>query len=278
MKKLLFLVVLMLSLVGCSKNNKVSLEDILTSFYSLESVSESEYIKYNAYIKGNILTVSCESKDYPSSNATIEFIYEDSLLFADIDTDNFMEGTMGQYVAEAVSVLQGNKEGEISKTLNSQESDGYTVKNEGIEVKLVDDKIIKMKIDVNKKIKLLDFSNRYITKQDLEDSIEYIRNGSNQENIGNISLSTSKSSYYGTYRYEILISEEEKLTDNAYKSLLSVLEVMFDDEKIKEYFENNYSSITEGNKKFDGFSVEINSEDEKGILKVTVIGIEMPEM
>ena len=279
-----------LCISGCgTESNKFALEDIETSFHSLESVKDDIVIKCNTEIKNNILVVSCKSESYPESNTSIECIYEDGILSFDINSDDLMGGLMGQRIAEAVSVLQGNKEGDISKTINSEESDSYSVDNEGIEIKLLDTGKIETKIDVNKKIKLIDFSNRYITKEDLIEDASSIKTASTYRTIGYISLMTSSSPYYGTNIYRIEITEEEKLTDNSYKSLLSVLEVIFDGEKVENYlgevfdgekvlnyFIQNYSGINEGNKIFDGVEIEIDSESK--MLKVKIKEIDLPTL
>ncbi len=54
------------------------------------------------------------------------------------------------------------------------------------------------------------------------------------------------------------VAETEELTSCSYKSVLSVLEVMFDNKEVADYFKSRYSSFSEGNKEFDGFKVEIN--------------------
>ena len=42
----------------------------------------------------------------------------------------------------------------------------------------------------------------------------------------------------------VVIAERNNLTDCAYKSIISVLEVMFNSEKVTKYFKENY--IAEG--------------------------------
>ena len=56
----------------------------------------------------------------------------------------------------------------------------------------------------------------------------------------------------------MLVAEKYDLTDNTYKSILSIIEVMFDSNNASDYFKSNYSGISIGNKEFSGFKVEIN--------------------
>lgn len=264
-------------ITGCgTENNKTTLEEIEVSFNSLQDVKNVTYAEFDTEVKDNMLVITSKSETYPDTNTKVEYTLKDGILTSTINSDNVMQGMMCGWVTEAVSVLQGNEEGEISKTINSEESDSYTIDNEGLEIQLLDSGEIKTMIDINKKIKLIDFTNRYITKEDLSEDVSYIKNGSSQKNIGNLSLATSRSSYYGANKYVIEITEDEKLTENSYKSILEVLEVIFDEEKVRKYFAENYSGITEGDKTFDGFEVDIDNESTN--IKVTVFEIDLPSL
>ena len=98
-------------------------------------------------------------------------------------------------------------------------------------------------------------SNAYVKVSDLEDLRSFISgDGSAQQIKGNIMFYKSGYDENNT----LLVAEKNQLTDNTYKSILSLIEVMFDSSKAADYFKTNYSSLSIGNKEFKGFKVEVN--------------------
>ena len=128
-----------------------------------------------------------------------------------------------------------------------------------------DEQTIKMSMDTTKKFEVVDFSNIYITEEDIvdpDDKVNKYLHISTSQSKGNVQLSTSPSRFENNI--EIQIAEEGQLTANTYKSLLSTLNVLFKNKDIVKYFTDNYSSLDIGNKEFDGFKMEVNPE-ERGI-------------
>ena len=113
-------------------------------------------------------------------------------------------------------------------------------------------------MDITKKIPLADFSDTYIEVSDLQSLKEYISGeGSAEKRKGNIWF--NKSGYDG--EYTLLVAEKGNLTENTYKSVLSILEVMFNNDKVIQYFKSNYPNISSGDKEFNGFSIKVNPTD-----------------
>ena len=99
----------------------------------------------------------------------------------------------------------------------------------------------------------------YLTVADLESNKQSIQtsiymHSTNDFNVTVNNLTDEKST-------KILVEEKEELTERSYKSILSIIEVLLSPEKA-EYFESNYPSFSEGDKKFANFKVSINPEDE----------------
>ena len=161
-------------------------------------------------------------------------------------------------VIDIIGELHGYQEGELAQTVNSDEAKSYTLEKEGFEEEKISETKFKIKVDITKKIPLADFSNTYIEVSDLQDIKEYISgDGSAETSEGNVWF--NKSGYDG--EYTLLVAEKGKLTENTYKSILSILEVMFDNEKVIQYFKNEYPSISTGDKEFEGFSIKVNPKE-----------------
>lgn len=171
-------------------------------------------------------------------------------------------------IADCIGQLHGYEEGEVASTLNSEKSMQYTIDREGIEQRELDSGNILIKMDINKKIPLVDFSNDYFEVSDFEGELKKFiaGNGSAQKGKGNLIF------WKGGYDNEmtVFIGEKKALTENTYKSILSMLQVMFDSENVVNYFKMNYPKISMENKEFTGFKVEINPE--KTDMEKTVLG------
>lgn len=160
-----------------------------------------------------------------------------------------------------IEEFNGYENGELNKSLTDERITKYTLEKEGLLYKLDEKNHLDIKINITKKIPLLDFSNIYIKTSDLEDLKEYIKDGSIDTSAGNVILKMHTMDNETT----IYIAEKDKLTKNTYNSLKSVFEVLFDSKKAVEYLENNYKGIDDGNKKFNGVNLELNvklKEDE----------------
>ena len=121
-------------------------------------------------------------------------------------------------LTDCIGQLHGYSDGDLFSTLNSDKINSYTVENEGFEIKETTDKNYQMKIDISKKIPLIDAANIYIEVSDLQDVKKYISgDGFTEKNKGNVWFNKNG---YGE-EHILRIAEKGGLTDNTYKSILS---------------------------------------------------------
>lgn len=249
---------ILLSLLNTSYAATPTLEQIVNAFNNCEIVkrwanSESE----NSFLASNndtTLTITVVM-----SNVTTEVVYtlDGNILSTTLTQDNITGAMASMYLIDSIGQLHGYEDGELFATLNSEEAMNYTLDNDGLEIKQFDNKHVSIKVDITKKIPLADFSNTYIEVSDLKNLKEYISgDGSAEKSKGNIYF--HKDGYDG--EYSLIVAEKNALTENTYKSMLSILEVMFDSKEPVSYFQNNFPNLSTSNKEFQGIKVEINPE------------------
>lgn len=238
----------------------ITLEQIVEKFNKSSIVDA--YRKAGGDINATNNTNSINVKANTSGKTeNVELLLEGNILSIEIDKEEeaaFIKASIASSVIDVIGQLHGYQEGELSQTINSDKATNYTLEKEGYEVENISATKSKIKVDITKKIPLVDFSNVYIEVSDLEDLKEYISgDGSAERHKGNIWF--NKSGYDG--KYTLLVAEKGNLTENTYKSVLSILEVMFDDDKIIEQFKNEYPNLYVGDKEFNGFSIKVNPTD-----------------
>ena len=244
-----------------------TLDEIANAFNTSSSVEE--YAGYGTIMKAtseeNKLIISVE---YSGQTDTCEYTLDGSIVSGQFPQDDvFSIGLASIILIDEIAQLHGYAEGEIMDTLNSEEVLNYTVDNEGLEMKQASDGTVDIKIDIDKKIPLITIENEYIEVSDLESLKEYISgDGSAQRTKGDIVFHKTGYDNEAT----VFVGEEGELTENTYKSILSILQVMFDSEEVVNYFKENYSSISVGNKEFSGFKIEVNPE--KSNMEKVVLG------
>lgn len=232
-----------------------TLEQIVNAFNNCSTVKE--YATYgsiwNASSNENKLTISVTANN---TTTNLEYTLEGSILNANFSQDEAFTGLAVTIVlTDSIGQLHGYSDGELFTTLNSDEISSYSIENEGFEAKEIANKNYQIKIDISKKIPVTNVSDVYIEVSDLQDLKNYISgDGSAEKSKGNIWF--NKSGYDG--ENTLLIAEKENLTENTYKSILSIIEVMFDSSRASDYFKSNYSGISIGNKEFTGVKIEIN--------------------
>ena len=196
---------------------------------------------------------------YKSEEENIEYNYEYNLegtvLSAEFSGDDDFEGMMTAIIlVDSIGQLHGYEDGELFATLNAEGIRGYTVENEGFEAKEIEEGKYQIKVDISKKIPLIDISKEYFKVSDLEDLKDFIsEDGSADARKGNVRF--NKSGYDG--ENTLIIAEKNELTESAYKSVLSIIEVMFGDNKASEYFQTNYPEFGL-DKEFTGIKIEVN--------------------
>jgi len=232
-----------------------TLDEVVSAFNNSETVQDyaTKGAVWEATNLGDTLVITATSN---GETTTLTYAFEDPILSAEFSKEDAFAGSViSMALEDSIGQLHGYASGELNGTLSSDEIWNYTVENEGFEIRETETGGCQVKLDINKKIPLADLSNVYITVEHLETLKEYIAgDGSAELSKGNVWF--HKDGYDGDNT--VLIAEKDALTSNAYKSLLSVIEVMFNSKEIANYFAANYLSIAEGNKEFIGFKIEIN--------------------
>ena len=257
--------------VNISYAETITLSQIVTKFNNCSTVQEYKEngTIFTASNTDNELSVTMTT-DMDESETKLEYTLDGTILSGEFSGINVLTGGIVTIIlADCIGQLHGYSDGELMDTLNSDEVQNYTVENEGFEIKQLSEESIQVKMDINKKIPLIDISEEdtYIQASDLDYLKEFIiGDGSAQQSKGNIIF--HKDGYDD--EAVIFVGEKGELTENAYKSILSILEVMFEGEEAANYFEENYSNISVGNEEFDGFIIEVNPE--KSDMEKVVLG------
>lgn len=255
---LIFLVILFM----CNNvyATSITLEQIVEKFNESSIVDDykNDGGSISATNDANSIKVTINANE---TTENVELLLEGNILSVEIDMED-INGFGKVYVASSIidiiGQLHGYQEGELAQTINSDKIMDYTLEKEGFEAEKISETKLKMKVDITKKIPLVDFSNTYIEVSDLQDVKEYIAGDSSAEKRkGNVWFRKE----YDDGENILLVAEKESLTENTYKSILSILEVMFDNDKVIEHFKNNYPSISSGDKEFNGFSIKVNPKD-----------------
>ena len=282
--KTIFVFVIAFMLTGCGKTP--SLNKIAEKINSNRNIKEFE--EYGTFFKAtakknkltiNVTTTNAETKE--TDKYDIEYTLKNNILSAKFDLEEGKEmGILYStiFLIDSIETLHGYKEDEFLDTLNDNRIENYTLDKEGLLIKNGTN-TLEVKIDISKKVPLLDFSNTYITTDELSDLKTYLTNA------GSAQLSSGKIAFYkesDKNTATIYIAEKEKTTNNSLNSLLSIVEVMFNDASAAKYIKDNYKDISEGNKKFNGVNIELNIDkksvpnsitldnNEYGIMKVTI--------
>ena len=161
---------------------------------------------------------------------------------------------------DSVGQANGYNEGDLNYTLASKEISKYTLENEGIEIK-ENGSYYSLKIDIEKKIPLVDLSNFYLKPEDFDHISDMIE----RETFGNqsgVRMNLAYDVILSEAQNSIYIAEEDKLTNSAYNSILSAIEVMYG-EKVVEYFKEIYPEIENGGFQNDGVTIETEFDVEE---------------
>ena len=254
------LIMINLTIVSAATVTMSEVTDKFNTCKTVESYKQYDY-NYAAKVEGNKFVVEMNT---PESSDAVEFDINGTVLNALFTQEDSFRGLVAtMLITDCVGQLHGYEDGELFDTLNSEQIGNYTIDNEGFEIKAQDDGNYEVKIDINKKLPLADFSNTYITVEDLDDFVAGILSS---DEGGSVSGSKGPLRYYvsvyGEDETTIYIGEKDGISDRTYNSLMSFFEVMFNSKDIASYFQSNYSGIAEGNKSFNGFTIEVNATNE----------------
>ena len=269
----LLVVVACFVLAGCSKTE---LDKIAKIFNKCETVKKYKEYGYElkATVKENELTVSTKN-----SEETTKVVYKlDGNILSNekIKTTDLMSAII---LIDSIGKYSGYEDGELAENLNAfpDEFSNYTIEKEGFEM-VDNDDTVSIKIDISKKIPLIDMSNFYLKS----DTFEMIKQIVEEKSVGNETGRVAKLAYdiqvNDDYNY-IYIGEKEELTESAYKSTLSALEVLYGKEE-SDKFELVYPSFKDKETTVDEFTIETNHKmdvEEDSIfkdLKVVLVTID----
>ena len=277
-KRLLFVSMLVFSIffnIVVAGAANITLKDIADSFNNCKTVnSYKEYgMDLSAKAEDNKLIIRYKAGDI---DANTEYLLKDSIISAVIKKEDAMPGLFtATILVDSIGKLHGYQDGDMFDTLNTEEIQKYTVEKEGFEVKEIDNGGYEIKVDIDKKIPLVDMSEKYIKISDLDEvEIDILKS----KEHGNINGIKGPLSYYvGKFdNIEIYVAERGGLTNRAYNTLLTFIELLFDKDKV-EYFKENYENFVVGNKTFDDFNIELNvkgdvptARDGFSVLKLTI--------
>lgn len=280
-KKILFIGIILVFILGILLQNNTfaathTLEEIAEKFNNSSSVKSFKDFgyEYTAIIneqEPNILYITLTNPQNESS--TISYELEGSILsYEHLVQDNIFSAML---LADSIGQVNGYKDGDLDYTLNSEEIQNYTVEKEGFEIK-ENGSYYSVKMDINKKIPLVDLTDFYLKPEDFD----IIKKIIDDKQPGNQTGKKLKMTYDLIVREDennIYIGEEDETTDSTYKSILSAIEVMYGD-KVVEYFKSIYPDFSEGNVTLDGFTIQTDVEIEEdsmfGDSKVVLVTID----
>ena len=254
-KKILGLIVvtiLIVCITGCGKNSK--LEEIAKNINNCESVKKYKEYGYEikAFSKKDTLIITSK---IDKNKSKVEFELKENILSSEkLSTNDLI---LALLVINGVGQTYGYKDGELSQNINtfSSEFKKYTLDKEGLEF-ITNDNEVSLKIDILKKIPLIDMNKFYLKDTDLDmikELVEKKETGNQNGKIGNIAYDI----FIGEEESTIEIGQDEKLSVSAYKSIVTALEVIYG-EDIANHFQQLYPEFVDGKKTLEAFTIETN--------------------
>ena len=270
MKKKILSILLLLAffvgIIGCGR--KVELKNVVEKINNSQTVKSYEEYGYKivASEADDKLTISSTMGD---DKSTLEFKLEGNILSNEnISNDDMM---LALLVIDGVGQVNGYKDGELAKNMNtfSENVKKYTLEKEGFQI-VLGDVNSSIKIDLSKKIPLIDINNFYLKPEDFDNISQIIadnENGNQSGKEGNLIYDV----FVGAVESTIQIGQEEKLGDSAYKSILSALEVMYGKDTAN-HFKQIYPSFLNEKTTVEAFTIDPNYEvDDESVFKGTKV-------
>ena len=247
---LALLLVVIISATGCGNNSK--LDDIVNKINNCKSVKD--YKEYDYDIKAtsskDTLTITSKTEDKESK---VEFKLDGDVLSNEkLSTNDLMAALL---VINGVGQTYGYNDGELSQNINTftDEFKNYTLDKEGLELVINDEKV-SLKINISKKVPLIDMNKFYLKENELDMISQLIKDketGNQNGKIGNIGYDI----FVGEDESTIQIGQDGKLSDSAYKSIITALEIMYGEDTAKE-FQELYPKFVDDKKEVGAFTIE----------------------
>lgn len=237
-----------------------TLEDVAKAFNESKSIkSIGELLEWKSisasYVEEepNVLSISITDNEDFSSSISYE-LNGNILSYDHLVEDNYLTAYL---VAESVNQVKGRKDGETLENINmfADEFEEFTVEGDGFELNQ-NDSYYSVKIDINKGITLLDVKSFYLKPTDFEIVKRIIDNKTMGNQTGKATI-LAYDVIIDDDKIEIFMGEDGELGDSAYRSILSVIEVIYGKRGV-EYFKDKYSSFDEGNVDYDGFALYVD--------------------
>ena len=264
----LLLAVFVLGLTACGK--KVTLDEIVEKFNNCDTVKTYKEYGFDISASANKDAITITSV-VGEETSKVEFKLEGNILSNENITIN--DSIAALVLVDSIGQVYGYKDGELAQNINafSEEFEKYSINKEGLELVLNDDKV-SIKVNLSKKIPLISMDNFYLKADDLDIISEIIADksyGNQSGKTGNIAYDV----FVGDEESTIQIGQEGKLSDSAYKSIISALEVMYG-EDVAKHFQEIYPKFIDGTKTVEAFTIETNyklEDQDEGVFKDTEV-------
>lgn len=268
--KIILILIIMISVTGCGENSK--LNEIAKKINNCESVKN--YKEYGYDIKAtatkDTLTVNSKMGDTKSK---VDYKLNGNILSNENLSITDLMSTL--LVLNGVGQTYGYKDGELSQNINAFTEDykKYTLDKEGLELIMSDESDkVSIKIDISKKIPLIDINTFFLKSEDLDiikDLVEEKKAGNQSGKLGNIAYDIFVTEEEST----IQIGQDDKLSDSAYQSILTALEVIYG-ENTANHFQEIYPEFKKEKISQDGFMIETDykvEDQEESMFKDTEV-------
>lgn len=217
--------------------------------YINENVATKNLAEGGTVLKAELIGSKIEiSYINNTENKSYEYTYTNNNLNTSFSNNDETAKEVLKIVLSSNAQNLGKSYSDIILKFSDLDLESYNI-TEGLNYEVTD----KTNVIINTLVSLTIKDPEYFTNTDLTPGISSILNGEYTTSKGNLKLNIN-----GATNPIITISEETEITNNSYKSIISVLNIMFEDKEIISYFEENYSFVTLGNKTFNGFKIEIN--------------------
>ena len=267
MKKILSFILIFVFVIGLTAcKNDSQIDKVIKKFNNSETVKS--YKEYGYEVKAekskNILKITTIVE---KKKSTLEFKIDGNVLSNDNISDSDLMQTM--ILIDSIGQVNGYKEGELVQNINafSKEIKDYTVEKEGLEISW-NDESVSIKIDISKKIPLIDMKQFYLKVSDLDTLTELVKSkedGNVNSKIGNIAYNVMINDNETT----IIVGQEKELSDSAYKSILSIIEVVYGKDRVNN-FKELFPKLVNTKTTKEAYTLEPNYKvDEDSVFKDT---------
>lgn len=205
----------------------------------------------------NRLTFTINNSTTGIQNKVVDMTLNGNTLIGSAPSDDTLAPILFMAVVDSTQQLLGKIEGESIPTLNSTEIKTYTLSTNHIEVSNVDNTYT-LKFNINTPITLIGNSttNNALTAANFTGNESVMKGDGNlivDSNDGTIKLMKSGTGNAAT----ILIFEKNSLTDNAYKSFVAGLTIMYSD-TVATSFSTDYTSFSDGDRIIGAYNIDID--------------------